>query len=151
MTNDILNELECFITNEARMPAGLIVTVINEVERLRNKEQDLRILLEQDACEIERLKKELALLQLVRQSEELGLYEWQDDHLDNETDDHDSIVNRLLALNHPDAADAADEIERLRRSIAMTNMIRASEEGNMYEATTGIDAVMNFIDRNERG
>jgi hypothetical protein len=151
MTNDILNELECFITNEARMPAGLIVTVINEVERLRKKEQDLRILLEQDACEIERLKKELALLQLVRQSEELGLYEWQDDHLDNETDDHDSIVNRLLALNHPDAADAADEIERLRRSIAMTNMVRDSEEGNMYEPTTGIDAVMGFIDRNERG
>jgi len=24
------------------------------------------------------------------------------------------IVTRLLALNHPDAADAADEIERLR-------------------------------------
>jgi hypothetical protein len=56
MTNDILNELEFFITNEARMPAGLIITVINEIERLRSKEQDLRILLEQDACEIERLK-----------------------------------------------------------------------------------------------
>ena len=26
----------------------------------------------------------------------------------------DDIVTRLLALNHPDAADAADEIERLR-------------------------------------
>jgi hypothetical protein len=150
MTNDILNELECFITNESRMPAGLIITVINEIERLRDKEQDLRMLLEQDACEIERLQKELALLQLVRQSEELGLYEWQDHHLDKDTDSDDCIT-RLLALNHPDASDAADEIERLRRSIALTNMVRASEEGNMYEATTGIDAVMNFIDRNERG
>jgi len=151
MTNDILNELEFFVTNEARMPSGLIITVINEIERLRNKEQDLRMLLEQDACEIERLQKELALLRLVRQSEELGLYEWQDDHLDNETDDHDSIVNRLLALNHADAADAADEIERLQKELALLRLVRQSEEGNMYEPTTGIDAVMNFIDRNERG
>jgi hypothetical protein len=29
----------------------------------------------------------------------------------------DDIVTRLLALNHPDAADAADEIERLRALI----------------------------------
>jgi len=58
------------------------------------------------ACKIERLQKELFLLQLVRQSEKLGLYEWQDNHLDNKTDGHDSIVTRLLALNHPAAITA---------------------------------------------
>jgi hypothetical protein len=31
----------------------------------------------------------------------------------------DDIVTRLLALNHADAADAADEIERLRSIIDM--------------------------------
>jgi hypothetical protein len=31
----------------------------------------------------------------------------------------DDIVTRLLALNHPDAADGADEIERLRTENAL--------------------------------
>lgn len=33
--NDIINQLEYFITNELRMPTGLIITVIEEIERLR--------------------------------------------------------------------------------------------------------------------
>ena len=32
--NDIIDQLSWFITNEVRMPAGLIVTVINKIERL---------------------------------------------------------------------------------------------------------------------
>lgn len=35
MNNDIINQLEYYITNELRMPAGLIITVIEEIERLR--------------------------------------------------------------------------------------------------------------------
>ena len=35
MTDDIINRLSYYVANEMRMPAGLIVTVINEIERLR--------------------------------------------------------------------------------------------------------------------
>ena len=45
----------------------------------------------------------------------------------------DDIVTRLLALNHPDAADAADEIERLRRELAMIKLVRESEDLGLYE------------------
>ena len=45
----------------------------------------------------------------------------------------DDIVTRLLALNHPDAADAADEIERLRRELAMIRLIRLSEDLGLYD------------------
>jgi len=33
--DDIVTQLEYFVTNEVRMPAGLVVSVINEIERLR--------------------------------------------------------------------------------------------------------------------
>jgi len=36
MTDDIIDQLSHYVTNEMRMPAGLIVTVIEEIERLRN-------------------------------------------------------------------------------------------------------------------
>jgi hypothetical protein len=35
MSDDIIDQLSYYVTNEMRMPAGLIVTVINEIERLR--------------------------------------------------------------------------------------------------------------------
>ena len=35
MTDDIIDQLSYYVANEMRMPAGLIVTVINEIERLR--------------------------------------------------------------------------------------------------------------------
>jgi hypothetical protein len=34
-SDDIVQQLSWFVMNELRMPAGLIVTVINELERLR--------------------------------------------------------------------------------------------------------------------
>ena len=60
MADDIVTQLEYFVTNEVRMPAGLVVSVINEIERLREQLQDARMHLEQDACEIDRLRAELA-------------------------------------------------------------------------------------------
>jgi hypothetical protein len=48
----------------------------------------------------------------------------------------DDIITRLLALNHPDAADAADEIEQLRKELAMLRLVRHTEELNLYEQTT---------------
>jgi hypothetical protein len=35
MTDDIIDQLSYYVANEMRMPAGLIVTVINEIERLQ--------------------------------------------------------------------------------------------------------------------
>ncbi len=35
MTDDIIDQLSYYVANEMRMPAGLIVTVIEEIERLR--------------------------------------------------------------------------------------------------------------------
>jgi predicted nucleic acid-binding Zn-ribbon protein len=85
MADDIINQLLHFVHNEERMPAGLVRTVVeeiewlreqaatwqataaglaqdisnaeDEVERLSEKQQDLRMYLEQDACEIERLRE----------------------------------------------------------------------------------------------
>lgn len=56
MTDNIIDHLLPFIHDEMRMPAGLVKTVIDEIERLRQKVQDLRMYAEQDACEIERLR-----------------------------------------------------------------------------------------------
>jgi uncharacterized protein YggU (UPF0235/DUF167 family) len=41
VTDDIINELSYFITNEARMPAGLTITVIDHIESLENKIEQL--------------------------------------------------------------------------------------------------------------
>ena len=62
MTDDIIAHLLPFIHDETRMPAGLVKTVIEEIEQLREKVQDLRAYAEQDACEIERLRAEVARL-----------------------------------------------------------------------------------------
>ena len=35
MADDIIDQLSYYVANEMRMPAGLIVTAINEIERLR--------------------------------------------------------------------------------------------------------------------
>jgi hypothetical protein len=35
VTDDIIDQLSYYVANEMRMPAGLIVTVIEEIERLR--------------------------------------------------------------------------------------------------------------------
>lgn len=40
----------------------------------------------------------------------------------------EDIVERVLALNHPDAADAADEIERLRAKVVHLSAARAEIE-----------------------
>jgi hypothetical protein len=34
MTDDIIDQLSYFITNESRMPAGVIITAINHIETL---------------------------------------------------------------------------------------------------------------------
>jgi hypothetical protein len=36
VADDIIDQLSYYVANEMRMPAGLIVTVIDEIERLRN-------------------------------------------------------------------------------------------------------------------
>ena len=41
MADDIVAQLEHFVTNETRMPAGLIVSVISELERLRSDKAEL--------------------------------------------------------------------------------------------------------------
>jgi hypothetical protein len=43
VSEDILNQLAYFVHNEARMPAGLIRTVIEEIERLRSAGDALAI------------------------------------------------------------------------------------------------------------
>jgi hypothetical protein len=35
MTDDIIDQLSYYVANEMRMPSGLIVTAIDEIERLR--------------------------------------------------------------------------------------------------------------------
>ncbi len=40
----------------------------------------------------------------------------------------DDIVTQLLALNHPDAADAAVEIERLRKELAVLRIEHVLKE-----------------------
>ena len=62
MTDDIIKHLLPFVHDEMRMPAGLVKTVIEEIEGLREKVEDLRAYAEQDACEIERLRAEVARL-----------------------------------------------------------------------------------------
>ena len=49
MSDDIIDQLSYYVTNEMRMPAGLTITVINyieaqqtEIERLRNALKDER-------------------------------------------------------------------------------------------------------------
>lgn len=37
MTDDVIAELAYFVHNEVRMPAGLVRTVIEEIERLRDE------------------------------------------------------------------------------------------------------------------
>jgi ADP-dependent phosphofructokinase/glucokinase len=74
--DDILTQLRSVLDPEMPVSERLVISdAIEEIERLRNKEQDLRMHLEQDACEIQRLRRELAMLRLVRLSEDLGLYE----------------------------------------------------------------------------
>ena len=46
MTDDIIDQLSCYVTNEMRMPAGLIVTVINEIEQLRENNEYLKNIIE---------------------------------------------------------------------------------------------------------
>jgi hypothetical protein len=41
VSEDILNQLAYFVHNEERMPAGLIRTVIEEIERLRSEVREL--------------------------------------------------------------------------------------------------------------
>jgi hypothetical protein len=41
VSGDIVEQLSWFVMNEVRMPAGLIVTVIDEIERLRAAGDDL--------------------------------------------------------------------------------------------------------------
>lgn len=43
MTDDIIDQLSYYVANEMRMPAGLIVTVINEIERLRQQLAEHRL------------------------------------------------------------------------------------------------------------
>jgi hypothetical protein len=42
VADDIIDQLSWFVTNETRMPAGLIVTVIDEIERLRDASEWLK-------------------------------------------------------------------------------------------------------------
>jgi len=37
MSDDIIDQLSYYVANEMRMPAGLIVTAIDEIERLREQ------------------------------------------------------------------------------------------------------------------
>lgn len=43
MTEDIIDQLSYYVANEMRMPAGLIVTVIDEIERLRQQLAEHRL------------------------------------------------------------------------------------------------------------
>lgn len=56
----------------------------------------------------------------------------------------EDIVERVLALNHPDAADAADEIERLRELVDdMAQHLRSYLcHCNMVKCKCGYDSVM---------
>jgi hypothetical protein len=54
--DDIVTRLRSVLDPEMPLSERLAISdAITEIERLRNKEQDLRMLLEQDACVIERL------------------------------------------------------------------------------------------------
>ena len=44
----------------------------------------------------------------------------------------EDIVTRLLALNHPDASDAADEIQRLRKEVAVLRIEQVLREAGHY-------------------
>lgn len=66
--HDILTQLSYFVTNEVRMPAGLVVSVIEEIERLRTERDEWQAEYHKAfselglaADEIERLRTALAL------------------------------------------------------------------------------------------
>lgn len=42
MTDDIIDQLSYYVANEMRMPAGFIVTVIKEIEQLRENNEYLK-------------------------------------------------------------------------------------------------------------
>jgi len=46
VADDIINQLAYYITNEARMPAGLVRTIIEEIERLRYQTERLDVALD---------------------------------------------------------------------------------------------------------
>jgi len=65
----------------------------------------------------------------------------------------DDIVTRLLALHHPDAADGADEIERLRdlvddlRRCLVDNQFEIEQLRIAYQqATNEIERVLTRLD-----
>jgi hypothetical protein len=43
MSDDIIDQLSYYVANEMRMPAGLIVTTIDEIERLRQQLAEHRL------------------------------------------------------------------------------------------------------------
>ena len=66
MTDDIVTRLREHAEDEAMLRNDWLRDVMregaDEIERLREKVQDLRMYAEQDACEIERLRAEVARL-----------------------------------------------------------------------------------------
>lgn len=59
MTDDIVAQLLPFIHNEMRMPAGLVKTVIEEIERLTEWQKNALLALDKREAEIERLREQV--------------------------------------------------------------------------------------------
>lgn len=58
-SDDIVQQLSWFVMNEVRMPAGLIVTVIDEIERLRADRDEWKAWTQRAHDEIEQLRHKL--------------------------------------------------------------------------------------------
>jgi hypothetical protein len=61
VSDDIVERLLPFVVNEMRMPAGLTITVIEEIERLRDWHSEMFHYAADRDAEIERLRAALAL------------------------------------------------------------------------------------------
>ena len=59
----------------------------------------------------------------------------------------DDIVTRLLALNHPDAADAADEIERLREQLQNARMYAEQDACEIERMRAHVTWMRAYIQR----
>jgi hypothetical protein len=60
MTEDIIDQLSYYVANEMRMPAGLIVTVIDEIERLQGEVEGWREAVDYCHSIIDMLRRQLA-------------------------------------------------------------------------------------------
>ena len=74
------------LVEQAKAPAlGWLIAAADEIERLRDKVQDLRMHAQQDACEIERLCQQIATLLEQRNHAQHTSHMWEQ-HARNHTD-----------------------------------------------------------------